>query len=103
MPGNIVKVLLNTYLVPVGAYDYVNPYAPTSRQLAYIESLGGNSRTVGTKKEASKYIDRLKSGNTRAVRSSSPEKPYFETIPGQIVKVLLIFVAVIVGWIVVLR
>jgi len=89
------KVPRSSYLVPVGAYEYVNPYAPTARQLAYIESLGGKSRKVATKKEASDYIDRLKSGGGRA---DEAENPFF----GTFTRLLLIFIAITVGWIVIL-
>ena len=36
-------------------------------------------------------------------KTAMPEKPFFETITGQVVKILLILVAIIVGWILILR
>lgn len=44
----------------------------------------------------------MKSGDTLAVRQPPRQKPYFEIIPGQVAKVILILAVIVVGWIVIL-
>ena len=38
-----------------------------------------------------------------SAKTTMPEEPFFETITGQVIKVLLIFIAIFVGWILILR
>ena len=96
------KVPPGSYMVSVGSFKYVNPYAPTARQLSYIESLGGDPNNVATKAKASEYIDRLKAGGDSVDNAPTNQRPFFETATGQIIKVMLILAAIVVGWIVIL-
>jgi DNA polymerase-3 subunit alpha (Gram-positive type) len=103
------KVPRGTYAVPVAAYKYVDPYAPTKRQLDYIRDLGGNPKMVSTRESASRYIDRLKSEEHPVPQTPATEEPFSGTVAGQVAKTLLarlakavlFLVVVFVGWIII--
>ncbi|MEE9331549.1 MAG: 3'-5' exonuclease [Methylophilaceae bacterium] len=59
------KFPIKTYSKPLSEFSLYEE--PTSRQLSYIESLGGDISRVKSKNDASAYIDTLKSGTHKRI------------------------------------